>query len=145
MYAKGGDSYGILVRKDANITKPEDLRGKKVAVPQGTAPAQGLNQVVRRAGLPADSVKRVNATYGNMGQMLVQGKPVQLRTPLEARHHGIAMVFQETSLVPSMTVAQNLYLNREIRSSWAPLGRLGWLDKKAMRAEFWGGKDRAVN
>lgn len=73
MYAKGGDSYGILVRKDANITKPEDLRGKKVAVPQGTAPAQGLNQVIRRAGLPADSVKRVNATYGNMGQMLVQG------------------------------------------------------------------------
>jgi sulfonate transport system substrate-binding protein len=73
MYAKGGDSYGILVRKDANIAKAEDLRGKKVAVPQGTAPAQGLNQVVRRAGLPADSVKRVNATYGNMGQMLVQG------------------------------------------------------------------------
>ena len=73
MYAKGGDSYGILVRKDASITKPEDLRGKKVAVPQGTAPAQGLSQVVRRAGLPADSVKRVNATYGAMGQMLVQG------------------------------------------------------------------------
>ena len=31
-------------------------------------------------------------------------------------------------------VVQNLYLNREIRSSLAPLGRLGWLDKKAMRA-----------
>ncbi len=73
MYAKGGDSYGILVRNDSNIAKAEDLRGKKVAVPQGTAPAQGLNQVVRKAGLPADSVKRVNATYGNMGQMLVQG------------------------------------------------------------------------
>jgi ABC-type nitrate/sulfonate/bicarbonate transport system substrate-binding protein len=73
MYAKGGDSYGILVRKDANITKPEDLAGKKVAVPQGTAPAQGLSQVILKAGLPADSVKRVNATYGNMGQMLVQG------------------------------------------------------------------------
>jgi ABC-type sugar transport system ATPase subunit len=28
------------------------------------------------------------------GQMLVQGQPVQLRTPLEARHQGIAMVFQ---------------------------------------------------
>jgi ABC-type sugar transport system ATPase subunit len=48
------------------------------------------------------------------GQMLVQGKPVQLRTPLEARNQGIAMVFQETSLVPSMTVAQNLYLGQEM-------------------------------
>ncbi len=47
------------------------------------------------------------------GQMLVEGKPVNLRTPLEALQQGIAMVFQETSLVPSMTVAQNLYLGQE--------------------------------
>ncbi|WP_395348184.1 sugar ABC transporter ATP-binding protein [Variovorax sp. UC122_21] len=47
------------------------------------------------------------------GQMLVEGRPVQLRTPLEARHEGIAMVFQETSLVPTMTVAQNLFLGQE--------------------------------
>ena len=73
MYAKGGDSYGILVRKDANINTPQDLKGKKIAVPQGTAPAQGLNQVLQQAGLPRDSVMRVNANYGNMGQMLISG------------------------------------------------------------------------
>jgi ABC-type nitrate/sulfonate/bicarbonate transport system substrate-binding protein len=73
MYAKGGDSYGILVRNDANIRSPQDLKGKRVAVPQGTAPAQGLSQVVQQAGLPSDAVRRVNATYGNMGQMLIQG------------------------------------------------------------------------
>jgi sulfonate transport system substrate-binding protein len=73
MYAKGGDSYGILVRKESNINSAADLRGKTVAVPQGTAPAQGLSQVVLKAGLPADAVKRVNASYGAMGQMLVQG------------------------------------------------------------------------
>jgi ABC-type sugar transport system ATPase subunit len=47
------------------------------------------------------------------GQMLVEGREVNLRTPLEALQQGIAMVFQETSLVPSMTVAQNLYLGQE--------------------------------
>jgi ABC-type sugar transport system ATPase subunit len=47
------------------------------------------------------------------GQMRVNGRDVQLRTPLEALQQGIAMVFQETSLVPSMTVAQNLYLGQE--------------------------------
>lgn len=73
MYAKGGDSYGILVRNESNIKSAADLRGKTVAVPQGTAPAQGLSQVVLKAGLPADAVKRVNASYGAMGQMLVQG------------------------------------------------------------------------
>lgn len=73
MYAKGGDSYGILVRKDANIKTLADLKGKRVAVPQGTAPAQGLNQVLQSVGLPFNAVQRVNANYSNMGQMLIQG------------------------------------------------------------------------
>lgn len=73
MYAKGGDSYGILVRKDANIKTPQDLKGKRIAVPQGTAPAQGLNQLIQEAGLPRDAVLRVNANYSNMGQMLITG------------------------------------------------------------------------
>jgi ABC-type sugar transport system ATPase subunit len=47
------------------------------------------------------------------GKMLVEGREVQPRTPLEARHLGIAMVFQENSLVPTMTVAQNLFLGQE--------------------------------
>ncbi|MGE5148999.1 MAG: sugar ABC transporter ATP-binding protein [Rhodospirillaceae bacterium] len=47
------------------------------------------------------------------GTMLIAGKEVTPRTPLEARHLGIAMVFQENSLVPSMTVAQNLFLGQE--------------------------------
>jgi ABC-type nitrate/sulfonate/bicarbonate transport system substrate-binding protein len=73
MYAKGGDSYGLLVRNEAGIKTPADLKGKKVAVPQGTAPAQGLNQLIQQAGLPRDAVQRVNANYGNMGQMLIAG------------------------------------------------------------------------
>ncbi len=47
------------------------------------------------------------------GTMLVEGREVEPRTPLEARHLGIAMVFQENSLVPTMTVAQNLFLGQE--------------------------------
>ena len=47
------------------------------------------------------------------GEMLIEGRPVNLRTPLESHQSGIAMVFQETSLVPTMTVAQNLFLGQE--------------------------------
>ncbi len=47
------------------------------------------------------------------GRMLYRGEPTQFATPSEALNAGIAMVFQETSLVPSMTVAQNLYLGSE--------------------------------
>jgi simple sugar transport system ATP-binding protein len=38
---------------------------------------------------------------------------VRFASPFEALQNGIAMVFQETSLVPSMTVAQNIYLGEE--------------------------------
>jgi simple sugar transport system ATP-binding protein len=47
------------------------------------------------------------------GTMTVDGIAAAPRTPLEARHLGIAMVFQENSLVPTMTVAQNLFLGQE--------------------------------
>ena len=45
--------------------------------------------------------------------MLIDGVEVAPQTPLEARQLGIAMVFQENSLVPTMTVAQNLFLGQE--------------------------------
>jgi ABC-type nitrate/sulfonate/bicarbonate transport system substrate-binding protein len=61
------------VRNDANITKVSDLAQKKIAVPQGTGPSQGLDQLLQEAHLKRDSVARVNATFGNMGPMLVQG------------------------------------------------------------------------
>jgi simple sugar transport system ATP-binding protein len=47
------------------------------------------------------------------GTMTVDGLEVAPKTPLEARNLGIAMVFQENSLVPTMTVAQNLFLGQE--------------------------------
>lgn len=47
------------------------------------------------------------------GKVIVDGKVVDFRTPIEALDNGIAMVFQETSLIPSLTVAQNLYLGVE--------------------------------
>jgi ABC-type sugar transport system ATPase subunit len=47
------------------------------------------------------------------GAMFVNGVEAMPKTPLEARQLGIAMVFQENSLVPSMTVAQNLFLGQE--------------------------------
>ncbi|PWE56962.1 sugar ABC transporter ATP-binding protein [Metarhizobium album] len=47
------------------------------------------------------------------GTMAVHGQPVDFRSPSDALNQGIAMVYQETSLVPTMTVAQNIHLGRE--------------------------------
>src|SRR5688500_13458406 len=53
------------------------------------------------------------AVVASGGKLLYRGQEVSFASPSEALKAGIAMVFQETSLVPSMTVAQNLYLGQE--------------------------------
>lgn len=51
------------------------------------------------------------------GDILIDGQPVIIDNPNAAEALGVAMIFQEFSLVPTLTVAQNIYLNREPR--WA--------------------------
>ncbi len=53
------------------------------------------------------------AVEASSGTMYHHGRAVRYASPHAALEAGIAMVFQETSLVPSMTVAQNLYLGSE--------------------------------
>lgn len=62
------------------------------------------------------------------GVITLDGEPVDLRTPAEATTAGVGMVFQEFSLVPTMTVAQNVFLGCEPR-------RLGLVDDRRMRQE----------
>ena len=52
-------------------------------------------------------------TQPSLGELFMNGAPVAFATPREALAAGIAMVFQENSLVPSMTVAQNVFLGDE--------------------------------
>jgi simple sugar transport system ATP-binding protein len=52
-------------------------------------------------------------TAPTSGTLRVNGRAVSFSGPKEAFEAGIAMVFQETNLVPSMTVGQNLFLGEE--------------------------------
>ena len=51
------------------------------------------------------------------GKILVDGRQATYRTPREARNFGIAMVFQEFSLIPTLSVAQNVFLVHEPRTA----------------------------
>jgi ribose transport system ATP-binding protein len=60
------------------------------------------------------------------GQLLLDGQPVHFSSPQTARNMGISTVFQELSLVPQMSVADNIWLTRE------PGKGLGVIDRKAV-------------
>jgi simple sugar transport system ATP-binding protein len=74
-----------------------------------------VHAIVGENGAGKSTLTKVMAGVVNLtsGEMLIEGRSVNAQTPTEARELGIAMVFQETSLVPTMTVAQNLYLGQE--------------------------------
>ncbi len=68
------------------------------------------------------------------GEVAVSGIVMGNGGPKRAAELGIEVVHQDLSLVMHGDVAQNLYLNREIRSGLPVLKQIGWLDKRAMRA-----------
>lgn len=61
------------------------------------------------------------------GAMELDGRPYSPANPLEARKHGIALIHQELSLCPHLTVAENVLMG--IESS-----RMGWLDREKLNA-----------
>ena len=51
------------------------------------------------------------------GDILIEGKPVSIKSFDDAKANKISMIFQEFSLVPTLTVAQNIFLTREDKTS----------------------------
>ncbi len=72
------------------------------------------------------------ATTPDSGELFLDGTAVKFKTPIDARRAGIETVYQDLAVAPAMTIAENLYLGREIlRPNF--LGRwLRLLDKKQM-------------
>src|SRR6478672_9061377 len=66
------------------------------------------------------------------GELLIDGAPVTITNPREARALGIETVYQDLALADDLDAAANLFLGRE---EYLPglLGRLGFLDRKTMR------------
>jgi simple sugar transport system ATP-binding protein len=66
------------------------------------------------------------------GEILFEGEPVTIGSPLEARALGIETVYQDLALASELDPAANLFLGREVLRGGL-LGKLGFLDNGAMR------------
>src|SRR5260370_4885072 len=64
------------------------------------------------------------------GEILIDGQAVAFLRPSDALRSGIAMIHQELSLAPDLTVAENIFLGREPLS----FGPLGMIDKRDTNA-----------
>jgi rhamnose transport system ATP-binding protein len=70
------------------------------------------------------------------GTFEMEGKPVDFKTTAEAKAAGIAVIYQEPTLFPDLSVTENVFMGRQ------PVGRFRRIDRKAMRTEVRGLMER---
>jgi fructose transport system ATP-binding protein len=67
------------------------------------------------------------------GEIRLNGQPVTFRSPLDARAAGIETVYQTLALSPSLSIADNMFLGRELRHAGLRGSVCRMLDRKAMQ------------
>jgi len=75
------------------------------------------------------------ATVPDSGEIRLDGEPVHFRSPIDARRAGIETVYQDLAVAAAMTIAENLFLGREVRRAGWLGSVLRMLDKQKMLAE----------
>jgi len=75
------------------------------------------------------------ATVPDAGEIRLDGEPVHFRSPIDARRAGIETVYQDLAVAAAMTIAENLFLGRELRRAGLLGSLLRMLDKPKMLAE----------
>lgn len=89
--------------------------GEVVALVGGNGAGKSTLMHTLAGARPADS-----------GQILVNGEPVTIANPRDARAHGIEVIYQKLALADNIDAAGNMFLGRELRTRW------GAIDDSAM-------------
>ncbi len=63
------------------------------------------------------------------GQVLLDGAPREFHGPGDAQQAGVAVIYQEPTLFPDLSVAENIFMGRQ------PRARFGRIDRRALRTE----------
>ena len=72
------------------------------------------------------------AVIPDAGEIALEGRPVNFHSPIEAREAGIETVYQTLAMSPALSIAENMFMGREIRKK-GPLGAyLRMLDRSEM-------------
>ncbi len=73
------------------------------------------------------------AVRPDAGEIILDGRKVSFASPIDAREHGIETVYQTLAMSPALSIADNMFMGREIRKQTI-MGRIfRQLDKKQMR------------
>jgi fructose transport system ATP-binding protein len=72
------------------------------------------------------------AVQPDAGTVTLEGKEIQFASPIDARHAGIETVYQTLAMSPALSIADNMFMGREIRKPGLRGSLLRQLDRKKM-------------
>ncbi len=129
--AKGGAGAGATGLAMLHISKSfggvRALRDVSLVAPAGE-----VHSICGENGAGKSTLMKIlaGAITDYEGEMRLAGRPLRFSGPREAEDAGIRIIYQELNLVPQLTVADNIFLGREMVRG----GPLGWLDERGMEA-----------
>jgi len=68
------------------------------------------------------------------GEILIEGRPIEVNSPHQAQEYGISTVYQELNLIPYLTVGENIFLGHEFVKN--RLGQINWAEIYDRTAEI---------
>lgn len=99
------------------------LSGVSLSIPEGSVTALVGENGAGKSTL----IKILGGNYPpDAGEILLDGRPVTIPSPAAARALGISVIHQELTLVPDLSVAENIFLHH------FPANRFGWLDRRRL-------------
>ena len=114
MHGDGADARDGCLLEVRNISKSFPgvvaLDDVSLRVDRGT-----VHALIGENGAGKSTLMKIIAGIvpADAGALLLAGRRLQLRSPRQALEHGIAMIHQELNLMPSMSVAENIWIGRE--------------------------------
>ena len=106
------------------------LKGVDLAIAEG----ESVGLVGDNGAGKSTLIKILSGVHSpDRGEIRIEGRKVDIRTPKQAMQLGIETIYQYNSMVPTMSIARNLFIGRE-PLKWA-VGSFGVMDQKRMREE----------
>jgi rhamnose transport system ATP-binding protein len=107
--------------------------GPVVALADGTLSVRGgsIHALIGENGAGKSTLVKIVAGVHqrDSGELRLGGESVDFRSTAESKAAGVAVIYQEPTLFPDLSVAENLFMGRQ------PRDRFGGIDRRAMRAE----------
>jgi rhamnose transport system ATP-binding protein len=127
------DPNGIAEPSALSLTGASKTFGPVIALADGTIDIRPgeIHALVGENGAGKSTLVKILAGVHQPdgGEFLVAGEPVSFRTPADSKAAGISVIYQEPTLFPDLTVAENIFIGRQ------PRNRAGLINRAEMRRQ----------